>query len=176
MPIYPASRPEKALEHTHRPEGRNTIVTVYIAGAGGGPQIEWGPDYAATAAHHSIEQALDLTVDMGRVPLLWTYAKPDANYTELKLGFDEKLGNTDKIGHMALVANATISGEIARNGAAWSIDNESGAWGNMGGAQGKSNMMREVALFITTHCGMQVSAKRAYSSNLFKRKIQQIFR
>jgi hypothetical protein len=175
MPVYPSARGEKATERAHRPEGRNTIVTVYILGPGGAVQTAWGPDYESIAGVLSIEQALDATIDMGRTPLLWTYSVPDANYTEVKFGFDDPIGN-NKIGHVALTAEATISGEIARDGIAWKINNESGAWGNMGEAQGKTNMMRAVAQFMTLHCGFQVVAARAYSSNVFKRKIQQIFR
>lgn len=175
MPVYPSARGEKATERAHRPEGRNTIATVFILGPSGAPQTAWGPDYEATPGALTIEQALDATIDMGRTPLLWTYSAPDANYTEVKFGFDDPIGN-NKIGHVALTFEATISGEIARNGVAWRINNESGAWGNMGEAQGKTNMLRAVALFMTLHCGLQADAARAYSSNAVKRKIQQIFR
>ncbi len=178
MATHPSARGQKPAEQAARPEGRNTIVTVYIAGAGGGvATTAWGPDYEATAGALSIEQALDATIDMGRVPLLWTYARPDANYTEVKFGFDEQIG-AGKIGHVALAAEATISGEIFRDddGVRWRINNESGAWGNMGGEVGKSEMLRAVAVFMTAYCGLRVTADKAYSSNAVKRFIQKQYR
>lgn len=122
---------------------------------------------------------------MGRKPLLWTYSVPDSNYKEVKFGFDDPIDTsngigrvafTNKIGHVALTAEATISGEIFRNGAAWSINNESGAWGNMGDVHGKTNMLRDVALFMSSYCGIIVSHQKAYSSNATKRFIQQRYR
>jgi len=175
MATYPSARGQKPAEVRYRPEGRNTIVTLWVSG-GGAPQIAWGPDYESAAASLTIEQSLDETITMGRVPLLWTYAKPDANYTELKFGFDDPIGR-NKIGHVALAAEATISGEIFRSGAHWRINNESGAWGNMGGHSGKTRMLQETAQFMNNHCrGMVVVADRAYSRYGIKRKIQQLFR
>lgn len=176
MATHASARGQKPAEQAARPEGRNTIVTVYIAGAGGGvATTAWGPDYEATAGALSIEQALDATIDMGRVPLLWTYARPDANYTEVKFGFDEQIGG-GKIGHVALAAEATISGEIFRDGIDWKINNESGAWGNMGGEVGKTAMLRAVATFMTAYCGLRVSSEKALSSNAVKRYIQKKIR
>jgi len=178
LTVYRSARGEKQRERAERPHGRNTIVTVFIlgpAGLGNQANIAWGPDYESLNGALTIEQVLDATADMGRTPLLWTFAEPDANYTELKFGFDEPIGN-NKIGHVALTAEATISGEISRDGAGWRINNESGAWGNMGGENGKSNMLRRVAAFMIQHCNMQVAANRAYSRAGWKRKIQKIFR
>ncbi|BBO84538.1 hypothetical protein [Desulfosarcina ovata] len=135
-------------------------------------QISWGPDYEYAGHQLTIEQALRATIDMGREPLLWSYAAPDANYTELKFGFDEHIEGQGKIGHVALTQEATISGEIFRNGAAWKINNDSGAWGNMGGHDGKSQLMLHVANFMSNNCGMVVTAEYAYSRNAVKRWFQ----
>ena len=170
MPTYPSARGQKPEEINSRPGGRNTIVTLYILGPGGGVQTSWGPDYEHAGL--TIPQALIATLDMGRQPLLWTYAVPDANYTELKFGFDEHIEGHGKIGHVALTPEATISGEIFRNGAAWKINNDSGAWGNMGGHGGKSQLLLHVAQFMTTNCGMVVTAEYAYSRNAVKRWFQ----
>ena len=175
MPTYQSARGQKAQEQQSRPGGENTIVTVFTLGPGGAPQVSWGPDYEDAAAVLTIEQALRLTLDMGRQPLLWTYSYPDANYMELKFGFDE---HTDqgKIGHVGMAGEATISGEIFRDGAAWKINNDSGAWGNMGGNSGKTRMLLEVAGFMRDHCGLQVTANKAYSRHKIKRFFQQLFR
>lgn len=174
MATYPSARGEKPTEVASRPEGRNTIVTIWVSG--GVAHTDWGPDFAAAAAaapaHLTIERALDETIRMGREPLLWTYAQPDANYKELKFGFDDPIG-AGKIGHVAMTQQATISGEICRYGPAWRIDNNSGAWGNMGGHGGKTNTLADVALFMTTHCGgMQVGAGLALSRKAWKREVQ----
>lgn len=172
MATYPSARGEKAIEVAHRGEGRNTIVTVTLFA--GQLSTKWGPDYAAAAISplFTIEVALDETVNMGREPLLWTYANPDPNLEELKFGFDDPIG-TGKIGHVAMTIEATISGEIYRHGGAWRIDNNSGAWGNMGGHGGKANTLAAVALFMTNHCGgMQVGAGRAHSRKAWKRAVQ----
>jgi hypothetical protein len=170
---FPSARGEKATEAQFRPEGRNTIAKVELFG--GNASTTWGPDYAA-ANLANVEAGLLATIDMGRVPLLWTYAEHDAQFIEVVFGFDDPIGN-NKIGHVALTAEATISGEISRHNAQWKINNESGAWGNMGGTAGKSQKMTLVAQFMNAHCGgMQVIAAHAYSSTGWKRKIQQIFR
>jgi len=109
MATYQSAREEKPTERAARPEGRNTIVTIYAMGAEGAANVAWGPDYESINQILTIEQALDATIDMGRTPLLWTFGQPDANYTELKFGFDDPIGN-NKIGHVALTADATISG------------------------------------------------------------------
>jgi hypothetical protein len=174
MATYPSARGQKPAEIAHRPEGRNTIVTVWLSN--GVATTAYGPDYESVAGTLTIEQCLDETITMGRVPLLWTYAKHDANYTELKFGFDDPIAG-NKIGHVALTEEATISGEIRRGGGGWRINNESGAWGNMGGHGGKTHMMQEAAVFMTTHCGgMVVTADHAYSRKGWKRTVQQIFR
>ena len=176
MGTYASARGEKPAEVAHRPEGRNTIVTVWLAAGAAAPEVAWGPDYAAAAAALTIENALDQTITMGRTPLLWTYSVPDANYSEVKFGFDDPIGN-NKIGHVAMTNEATISGEIFRSGGGWHINNESGAWGNMGGHGGKTQMLTQAAQFMTANCGgMVVVANRAYSRKGLKRKIQQIFR
>lgn len=42
MATYQSARGEKASERNARPEGRNTIVTVFMLGAGGGvAEIAW---------------------------------------------------------------------------------------------------------------------------------------
>ena len=174
MGTFPSARGQKPTEVASRPEGRNTIVVVWMSG--GVQHTDWGPDYAAASAHLTIEGALDATLVMGRSPLLWTWAEPDANYTELKFGFDDPIGR-GKIGHVALTAEATISGEIYRSGAQWRINNESGAWGNMGGSGGKGLKLVQVAQFMTQHCaGMQVAADAAFSKNLLKRKFRKLMR
>jgi hypothetical protein len=173
MGTYASARGEKATEAQFRPEGRNTIAKVQLFG--GATSIVWGPDYAA-ANLATIQDGLIATIDMGRVPLLWTYAEHDPQFIEVVFGFDDPIGN-NKIGHVALTAEATISGEIRRHNAQWRINNESGAWGNMGGNAGKSQKMTQVAQFMNAHCGgMQVNADTAYSAKGWKRKIQQIFR
>lgn len=170
---FPSARGQKPTEVAHRSEGRNTIVTVWKSGAVVAPR-EWGPDYATFAG--TIEAALDATIAMGRVPLLWTYAELDGSYVVVKFGFDDPIGN-NKIGHVAMTEEATISGEIYREGAHWKINNESGAWGNMGGHGGKTAKLTDAALFMTANCGpLQVQASRAYSRTGWKRKIQQVFR
>jgi hypothetical protein len=174
MATYPSARGQKPAEVANRPEGRNTIVTIWVSG--GNAQTAWGPDYESAAGQLTVEQALDATIVMGRTPLLWTYATPDANYTELKFGFDDPIG-ANKIGHVAMASEATISGEIFRSGGHWRINNESGAWGNMGGHGGKTQKLQQAAAFMTAQCGgMQVVADHAYSRKGLKRKIQQLFR
>jgi hypothetical protein len=80
---------------------------------------------------------------MARRPLLLrTYAEPDANYTELKFGFDDPIG-TNKIRQVALAQEAAISGEIFRSGPQWRINNDSGAWGNVGGNREKLGCCRK---------------------------------
>lgn len=173
MPAYSSSRGEKPKEIYHRPEGRNTIVTVWASG--NEVHTVWGQDYECTNGPMTVDQALRVTIAMGRTPLLWTYSEPDVNYTELKIGFDELIG-TQKIGHVALAAEATIAGEIYLSGAKWRINNESGAWGNMGGHSGKSLMLHTVAKFMADHCSMIVSADVAVSRFSVKRAIQRRFR
>ena len=163
MATHPSARGQKPEEVAVRPEGRNTIVTVSLLGAGVVvPRIDWGPDYESAANQLTIEQSLDATIDMGRQPLLWTYSQPDANYQAVKFGFDEHIGG-GKIGHVAMEAQATISGEIFREGVSWSINNDSGAWGSMGGGNHRSAMLRQVAAFMSTRCGFQVNPKAAFS-------------
>ena len=169
MGTYASARGEKPAEALYRPEGRNTIVKVQLHN--GAQSIEWGPDYAG-ANLGTVRAALLATLQMGRQPLLWTYAEHDPLFTEVVFGFDDPIGN-NKIGHVALTAEATISGEIYQDNAQWRINNESGAWGNMGGHGGKSNKMVQVATFMTNHCGLQVNSDQAYSRKAWKRAIQQ---
>lgn len=177
---YPSARGQKSAERANRPIGINTIVTIWWSGDA--VETAWGPAYESWARtpEATIESALDNSIVMGRKPLLWSYAQPDANYSELKFGFDHQVNVHDtfvKIGHVALASEATISGEIYREGARWRINNESGAWGNMGGHSGKSKKLEEVAEYMNILCGgMVVVADRAYSRNVVKRKIQQLYR
>ncbi|MGT2477118.1 hypothetical protein [Paraburkholderia terrae] len=101
-----------------------------------------------------------------------------------KFGFDlfvpslAVAGAQAKIGHVALISTATISGEIIPAGGAWELDNNSGAWGSMANHDGKSRMMDNAAQ-VLSHCdpgGIVVTARRAYSRTDWKRAIQQQFR
>lgn len=174
MGTFASARGQKPAEQVARPEGRNTIVTVWVAG--GAAHTDWGPDYESEAATLTVQAALDATIVMGRQPLLWTFSEPDTNYSEVKFGFDDPIAG-GKIGHVAMTSEATISGEIYRSGAHWRINNESGAWGSMGGNAGKSQKLTQAAQFMTQHCGgLQVAADHAYSRKGWKRTVQQIFR
>jgi hypothetical protein len=179
--LYPSARGQKAAEIEHRPQKTNMIVTVTKSGVS--VEKVWGPNYSFCMDKVHIELALDFSVTKGIEPLLWTYSKLENGDTEVKFGFDIAVKSLNKkkhkiekvkIGHVALASTATISGEIYRSGAGWKINNDSGAWGNMGGHSGKTRMLEEAAQFMTRHCDMYVSPERAYSRYLLKRKFQQM--
>ena len=92
----------------------------------GAAQTEWGPGYEQYKGKLSVGQVLAMEHSNGVDPIIWAYSAPDGNFTAVDFGYDKQVGG-GKIGHMALVANATISGEIHPDGAGgWKIDNNSG--------------------------------------------------
>jgi hypothetical protein len=113
--------------------------------------------------------------------MLWVYNNVGGNI-KIRFGYDAFVpalngaGNA-KIGHVALVNTAIISGEIFPDGhGGWKIDNNSGAWGAMSNQNGKSTMMDTVALMMSQAGNMQVNARKAYSRRTWKRTIQQLYR
>jgi hypothetical protein len=183
MPTYASQRPVKAEEVHHRALGTNLIGTLTIRNPHQAGVWATGP---LENGAFTLAQALAAHVAAGDQPLLWAFSSTAGGY-EFKFGYDVQVpslavgaapGAQAKIGHVALTPNATISGEIIPVGAAWEIDNNSGAWGSMDNNDGKSNMMRTAAELLA-RCdpgGIVVTARRAYSRKAWKRKIQQIFR
>lgn len=183
MPTYPSQRPVKPEETFHRPLGTNLIGTLTIvnpAQAG-----VWAP--TAAYAAFTLSQALNqVHVNNPGTPLLWAFSSTHTGY-EFKFGYDVQVAAlvpvvgalpNAKIGHVALTPSATISGEIIPVGAAWELDNNSGAWGAMANVDGKSTMMATAAQLIA-NCdpgGAVVTARRAYSRVGWRRAIQQVFR
>lgn len=186
MPKYPPQRPIKPEETLHRPQETNLIGTLRItnmatipgawtSGAAYGAFASLGPALAAHLANG------------GGTPLLWAMSSTNAGY-KFKFGFDAQVAAlipavgavmpTAKIGHVGLMGNATISGELIQAGAAWELDNNSGAWGSMANQDGKSTMMATAAQLISTYDpgGIVVTARRAYSRTGWKRAVQQVFR
>ena len=112
--------------------------------------------------------------------LLWTYsnarnAAGDFDYT-ITFGLDVKVGQ-GKIGHGALTQLAIIAGELHPNPAGgWRITNESGAWGAMGGADGKTEQLRVIAAVMQAALGLVVTSGRAFSRSGWRRAIQSVFR
>jgi hypothetical protein len=186
MPTYPSQRPVKPEETHHRPLQSNLIGTLTInnmAAAAGA----WAPG-AAYGAFASLGPAMTAYLAAGgHGPLLWAMSSTNVGY-EFKFGFDRQvvalipaIGAAPlnaKIGHVALTAAATISGEIIQVGAHWELDNNSGAWGSMANQDGKSTMMDNAAQLISRFDpgAIVVTARRAYSRTGWKRKIQQVFR
>jgi hypothetical protein len=184
MPILNNSqRPVKPEEIHHRPLEENLIgtLTIITVGAHGnwtpGVQENQNLSLGALLTNHHLN---------GHT-LLWAY-RAESNQYEIKFGYDKMVLPVNaaipgappqiKIGHVALTDKATISGEIISVGAHWELDNYSGAWGSMGGQNGKSRVMDDVALLIATHDpgGIVVHARRAYSHVGWKLAIQRVFR
>ena len=166
MANTPSARGIKALEL--RNVGLNRIACYTIS-----PQF-------AVAVIGRINAGADLNAEL-RLPvyanqtLLWTYAQ-EFDVTTITFGLDVHIGD-GKIGHGALTQRAMIAGEIKPNGpAAWIITNESGAWGAMGGADGKTDQLRIVAAVMHTALGLTVTSGRAFSRTGWKRAIQSVFR
>ena len=183
MATYPSQRPVKPEEAHHRPLQTNLIGTLAINNPMA-PGV-WTP--SAAFAAFTLGQALTTQLANAGPPLLWAMSSNTTGY-EFKFGFDFLVNALApvvgaavpqaKIGHVALTASATISGEIIQVGAAWELDNNSGAWGSMANHDGKSTMMDTAAQLIT-QCdpgGIVVTARRAYSRVGWKRAIQQVFR
>jgi hypothetical protein len=185
MPTYPSQRGQKVEEQFHRPLQTNLIGTLTIANPALPGVWAPGPAYGAFA---SLGPALNAY--LGGVgnngPLLWAMSSVVAGY-EFKFGFDLQVAAfavvvgpapIAKIGHVALTAAATISGEIIPVGAHWELDNNSGAWGAMANNDGKSTMMATAAQLISAGDpgNIVVTARRAYSRKGWKRAVQQVFR
>lgn len=172
----PSARGNKAEENHHRALGTNLIGTLQYPA-----QPSW---IANNPAGQTLLNALNHHIAANNLPLLWAYSVTPTSY-EIKFGFDMNVpslavgalpGATAKIGHVALFNDAIISGEIAPNGGGWRIDNNSGAWGAMGGQADKSNWMDNVANAMSQLGNINVVASRAYSRRGWKRAIQQVFR
>lgn len=170
MPDIASMRGVKALEANHF--GENVIVTATITPAMGANST------VTKVPNVNIHVAL-ITHLLDTRTLLWVYSEA-AGVRTITFGYDEHVGG-GKIGHAALIAQATIAGEIRKIRGptyfdGWSISNESGAWGGMGNNDGKSNMLAEVARIMTAHLGIVVSAEKAFSKWSLKRKLQEIVR
>ncbi|VUD69380.1 hypothetical protein TDB9533_04747 [Thalassocella blandensis] len=167
-------RGNKPAEDYHRGHRTNMIAKVQVTATG--RIIQRGP---GQDAHAGIPALLRNNINAGRTPLLWAYGD-ELNQTVVVFGYDmfvDYMGAQVKIGHVALMDQAHISGEISLlPNNVWSIDNESGAWGGMGNESGKSEKLNRVADFMSRACNMQVRAERAYSRNAVKRWIQHKFR
>lgn len=174
-----SARGNKHMENVHRPQGTNLIAT--MTGPGGG--IGALPAVLAPNQNplFTLNQCLGANIAAGNVPLLWVYTN-NGGIVEIKFGHDMMVANANnpatqsKIGHVALMNNAIISGEIHAAGGAWEIDNNSGAWGAMSNQDGKSTMMAAIAQFMSRDPSMVVTRRRAYSRKAWKRAIQQVFR
>lgn len=183
MVTFASQRGQKAEEAANF--GANLIGTLTIndVGAAGPGVFVAGPNEPPGL---TLAQILRTNAANGHKPLLWAFSATHTGGV-VKFGYDRQVlslavgaGPLDlaKIGHVALMNNATISGEISQAGASWTIDNNSGAWGSMGNNSGKSQMLNFVAQIITNHDpgGIQVTSKRAYSRTGWKRAVQQVFR
>ncbi len=182
---YQSQRGTKPEEALHRPLQSNLIGTLTITNPAN-PGV-WAPA-AGYGAFGSLGPSLNAYLGAGgQPPLLWAMSATATGY-EFKFGFDMQVAAlvpvvgavvpVAKIGHVALTASATISGELIQAGAAWELDNNSGAWGSMANHDGKSTMMDRAAQLISA-CdpgGIVVTARRAYSRKAWKRAIQQVFR
>lgn len=168
-------RGNKPAEDHHRGQRTNMIAKLQVSATG--PRIIERGD--VQDAHAGIPALLQNNIDAGRAPLLWAYGD-ELNQTVVVFGYDmfvDYQGARVKIGHVALMNQAHISGEIRQlPNNIWSIDNESGAWGSMGNENGKSEQLIKVADFISRACNIQVRAQRAYSRNAVKRWMQHKFR
>jgi hypothetical protein len=170
MPNIPSMRGVKALETAHF--GENEIVRATITPQPGANSV------VAKVPNVNIHTALVGSLLAGRT-LLWVYAEAGGIKTFI-FGYDEHIG-AGKIGHAALVNQATIAGEIRKIGGGgfghgWAISNESGAWGAMGDVSGKSAMLDRIASDMTASLGIIVSAEKAFSRWSFKRKLQELVR
>ena len=126
MPDIASMRGVKALEANHF--GENVIVTATITPAMGANST------VTKVPNVNIHVAL-ITHLLDTRTLLWVYSEA-AGVRTITFGYDEHVGG-GKIGHAALIAQATIAGEIRKIRGptyfdGWSISNESGAWGRHG--------------------------------------------
>ena len=112
-----------------------------------------------TPSDINLDQALRglLTSQM---TLLWihSYHHSVAGVTNtITFGYDLEIGE-ERIGHAALTTQATMAGEIYREGNSWIIDDNSGAWGDMGTRRKASAALINVALLMNQYCGLHVRA------------------
>ncbi len=177
LPPQMSARGNKHMENVHRPLGTNLIATINGAANGGNLAAVLAANQNAA---FTLSQCLTANFNNGNTPMLWAYTDVGGNI-EVKFGHDMMVNNANgagqsKIGHVALMNAAIISGEIHPAGGAWEIDNNSGAWGAMSDQNGKSTMLATVAQFISRDPSMNVNGRRAYSRKDWKRAIQQVFR
>lgn len=182
--VYDSARGRKPEEDAERQGNKlNTIGTLSVANPQSAPQSGIWAATPPFAMHASVGPALLQAIAQNpNAPMLWIMKEKAGSY-QFYFGFDLNVPaaggvGVAKVGHVGLAKRGTISGEIHQTGASWSIDNNSGAWGAMGGNDGKSDAMGNAALLISRFDpgGMVVNAQRAYSRNAKKRFIQQIFR
>lgn len=184
MPTYSSARGVKPAELDSL--GRRHNVIVSYRNTGNGWVATWGdpPKGMTTLARNAWAAALGQVTALDgclriagavHLPLLWAYANGNG-FQEYVFGYDLHLLNGSKIGHAAMIDFATISGEITQTAGPWVLDNESGAWGNMGAQAGKSNQLEACADELTTppFC-LNVTAKRAYSKSAITRFLQKKF-
>ena len=172
-----SARGNKHMENVHRPLGTNLLATLSGAANGVG-------NLAAVLnpanQQLTLSQFLTLNHNNGNVPLLWVYTN-NGGMIDVRFGYDTLVNNANgigqsKIGHVALMDRAIISGEIHPVAGGWELDNNSGAWGAMSNEDGKSTMMAAIAQFMSREPSMVVTARKAYSRKGWKRAIQQVFR
>lgn len=171
MPITESARGIKEIEN--RMFGLNKLISIYFTNE---EVYRYQHDQLMISGPHDASLKLELALVANRNrTLLWTCADMGDGCFLFTFGYDLHVGN-EKIGHGSLVQGATIAGEIRRNGSLWTITNESGAWGAMGGANGKTAKLNELADILNRRLNIRFVAQRAFSRYGWKRKIQEFVR
>ncbi|MFS1523805.1 hypothetical protein ACL7TT_06765 [Microbulbifer sp. 2304DJ12-6] len=171
-----SARGIKEIENQHR--NKNLIAKYKINNVGA---VAAGTAVTVQHLHNDLFNFLKA----GNKPLLWVYIKDKQAHNqgplpcEIAFGFDRHYGE-QKIGHGALSERATLAGEIhwstSHFGAShWVITNQSGAWGAMGGIDGKTAELQAVAQIMNELLfpHVEVISKNAYSRHGWKRAAQE---